>query len=128
MQYCNVMTSHKLGVKRLLIEAKRLRAETRDDDEFEAYPMPNNIFKWYFLLKPSEAPYKGGFYVGCLLFPRTYPSAPPQIEMRTPSGRFETQKPICFSISNFHPETWNPAWSVRTIVLGVLSFLNDEGI
>jgi ubiquitin-conjugating enzyme E2 J1 len=28
-----------------------------------------------------------------------------------PSGRFEIQKKICLSISNYHPEHWQPSWS-----------------
>ena len=30
-------------------------------------------------------------------------------------------------MSDYHPESWNPAWSVSTILKGVLSFmLSDE--
>lgn len=28
-----------------------------------------------------------------------------------PNGRFETQTKICLSISNHHPEHWQPSWS-----------------
>ena len=31
-----------------------------------------------------------------------------------PSGRFETHKKICLSITGFHPESWQPAWG-RTL-------------
>jgi len=30
------------------------------------------------------------------------------------------------SMSDFHPELWNPAWSVRTILVGFVSFMNSE--
>jgi len=30
---------------------------------------------------------------------------------------------LCLSISDFHPDTWNPAWSVSTILTGMLSFM-----
>ncbi|QRV74134.1 ubiquitin-conjugating enzyme E2 [Ceratobasidium sp. AG-Ba] len=51
----------------------------------------------------------------------------PGIKMYTPSGRFQPDKKICFSMSDFHPGTWNPAWSVATICTGLLSFmLSDE--
>ena len=30
------------------------------------------------------------------------------------------------SISDFHPDTWNPAWSVGTILTGLLSFMVEE--
>ncbi|KAH8045678.1 hypothetical protein JL720_16611 [Aureococcus anophagefferens] len=34
---------------------------------------------------------------------------------------------ICMSMSDYHPESWNPSWSVSTILKGVLSFmLGDE--
>ena len=46
--------------------------------------------------------------------------------MITPSGRFEPNKPLCFSMSDFHPETWNPSWTVSTIIMGVISFMNDN--
>jgi len=35
---------------------------------------------------------------------------PPEIRMYTPSGRFEPNKPLCLSMSNYHPETWVPSW------------------
>jgi len=48
-------------------------------------------------------------------------------KMLTPSGRFHPDKKICFSMSDFHPGSWNPAWSVATILTGLLSFmLSDE--
>ncbi|KAK7687661.1 hypothetical protein QCA50_008876 [Cerrena zonata] len=47
--------------------------------------------------------------------------------MLTPSGRFQPDRKICFSMSDFHPGSWNPAWSVATILTGLLSFmLSDE--
>lgn len=30
---------------------------------------------------------------------------------------------MCLSISDYHPDTWNPAWSVSTILTGLLSFM-----
>jgi hypothetical protein len=29
------------------------------------------------------------------------------------SGRFETNTRLCLSMSDFHPETWNPMWSLN---------------
>ena len=29
------------------------------------------------------------------------------------------------SMSDFHPETWNPLWSVGTILTGLLSFMTE---
>jgi len=93
-----------------------------------AVPDEKNILYWNFLIRgPPDSPYAGGEYHGCLIFPAEYPFKPPGIKMLTPSGRFHPNKKICFSMSDFHPGSWNPAWSVATILTGLLSFmLSDE--
>ncbi|KAF9038150.1 UBC-like protein [Panaeolus papilionaceus] len=93
-----------------------------------AAPDEKNILNWNFLIRgPPDSPYAGGEYHGVLLFPSEYPFKPPGIKMFTPSGRFQPDRKICFSMSDFHPGTWNPAWSVATILTGLLSFmLSDE--
>ncbi|KAJ7777085.1 UBC-like protein [Mycena metata] len=93
-----------------------------------AAPDEKNILIWNFLIRgPSDSPFAGGEYHGVLQFPSEYPFKPPGIKMLTPSGRFHPDKKICFSMSDFHPGTWNPAWSVATILTGLLSFmLSDE--
>eukprot|EP00913_Durusdinium_trenchii_P014124 g13257.t1 len=67
-----------------------------------------------------------GCYHGKVIFPSEYPHAPPAILMMTPSGRLETRKRLCLSMTDFHPESWNPAWSVETILVGLLSFFISE--
>jgi ubiquitin-conjugating enzyme E2 J2 len=93
-----------------------------------AAPDEKNILNWNFLIRgPPDSPYSGGEYHGVLLFPSDYPFKPPGIKMFTPSGRFHPDRKICFSMSDFHPGSWNPAWSVATILTGLLSFmLSDE--
>ncbi|RDB23895.1 Ubiquitin-conjugating enzyme E2 6 [Hypsizygus marmoreus] len=93
-----------------------------------AVPDEKNILTWNFLIRgPPDTPFAGGEYHGILLFPSEYPFKPPGIKMLTPSGRFQPDRKICFSMSDFHPGTWNPAWSVATILTGLLSFmLSDE--
>lgn len=44
--------------------------------------------------------------------------------MITPSGRFQVDTRLCLSISDFHPDTWNPSWTVSTILMGLVSFMN----
>lgn len=46
--------------------------------------------------------------------------------MLTPNGRFNTNTRLCLSMSDFHPETWVPAWSVASILNGVLSFMLES--
>uniref|UniRef100_F1LDT8 Ubiquitin-conjugating enzyme E2 J2 n=1 Tax=Ascaris suum TaxID=6253 RepID=F1LDT8_ASCSU len=45
--------------------------------------------------------------------------------MLTPSGRFQTNTRLSLLISDFHPDMWNPAWTVSTIITGLLSFMNE---
>ncbi|TCD69117.1 Ubiquitin-conjugating enzyme E2 6 [Steccherinum ochraceum] len=93
-----------------------------------AVPDEKNILTWNYIIRgPPDSPFAGGEYHGVLLFPPEYPFKPPGIKMLTPSGRFQPDRKICFSMSDFHPGSWNPAWSVATILTGLLSFmLSDE--
>lgn len=92
-----------------------------------AEPVPSNILEWHYVVTGPEAtPYDGGYYHGKLMFPREFPFKPPAIYMITPSGRFKTNTRLCLSISDFHPDTWNPAWSVSTILTGLLSFMIEK--
>ncbi|KAL8683325.1 MAG: hypothetical protein Q9186_000708 [Xanthomendoza sp. 1 TL-2023] len=92
-----------------------------------AHPSESNILEWHYLLTgPPSTPYAGGQYWGTLLFPPNYPFAPPSIRMHTPSGRFQPSTRLCLSISDFHPKSFNPAWEVSTILIGLLSFMTSE--
>ena len=87
----------------------------------------SNILEWHYVLEgPKETPYEGGWYWGRLRFPKDYPFRPPSILMVTPNGRFETNTRLCLSMSDYHPETWQPAWSVATVLKGLLSFMCEE--
>lgn len=46
--------------------------------------------------------------------------------MHTPSARFQPSTRLCLSISDFHPKSFNPAWEVSTILIGLLSFMTSE--
>jgi len=93
----------------------------------QATPQPANILEWHYIIDgPESSPYEGGIYHGKLVFPREFPFKPPSIYMITPNGRFMCNTRLCLSISDFHPDTWNPAWSVSTILTGLLSFMLEK--
>ncbi|NXG10434.1 UB2J2 enzyme, partial [Sakesphorus luctuosus] len=93
-----------------------------------AEPLPSNILEWHYVVRgPEMTPYEGGYYHGKLIFPREFPFKPPSIYMITPNGRFKCNTRLCLSITDFHPDTWNPAWSVSTILTGLLSFMVEKG-
>lgn len=37
-------------------------------------------------------------------------------------------KKICLSISGYHPETWQPSWSIRTALLALIAFMPTKGV
>jgi len=92
-----------------------------------ARPTEKNMLVWHYVLHdlPVETPYIGGVYWGKLVFPKEYPLKPPAIYMLTPSGRFETNSRLCLSMSDFHPESWNPSWRIESILIGLVSFMLD---
>lgn len=116
---------HNSATSRLKQDYLRLK---RDPVPYiTAEPLPTNILEWHYVVcGPENSPYEGGFYHGKLVFPREFPFKPPSIYMLTPNGRFKTNKKLCLSISDFHPDTWNPAWSVSTILTGLLSFMLEK--
>eukprot|EP00116_Pleurobrachia_bachei_P010806 sb/3471068/ len=92
-----------------------------------AEPLPNNILEWHYVVRgPEDSIYAGGYYHGKLIFPKDYPFKAPSIYMITPNGRFKTNFRLCLSISDYHPDTWNPGWSVSTIITGLLSFMLEK--
>ncbi|KAL8275347.1 hypothetical protein Esti_000796 [Eimeria stiedai] len=88
-------------------------------------PEENDLLTWFFLIYdlPADTPFANGFYLGKLVFPPNYPFAPPSILLLTPNGRFETNKRLCMSFSDYHPELWNPSWKVETLLKGFVSFM-----
>ncbi|KAB1268735.1 Ubiquitin-conjugating enzyme E2 J2 [Camelus dromedarius] len=68
-----------------------------------AEPLPSNILEWHYVVRgPEMTPYE---------------------EQHIPVD----DKRLCLSITDFHPDTWNPAWSVSTILTGLLSFMVEKG-
>ncbi|KAJ2766860.1 Ubiquitin-conjugating enzyme E2 6 [Coemansia nantahalensis] len=115
----------KMATKRLTKEYAMMKKSP--PEYITAKPMEKNILEWHFIITgPPDTPFEGGQYHGRLVFPREYPFQPPAIQMVTPSGRFEVNKDICTSMSNYHPQSWNPAWSVATIITGLLSMMTSD--
>ncbi|BHF78310.1 Ubiquitin-conjugating enzyme E2 J1 [Sparganum proliferum] len=99
------------AVKRLMREAQELSQPT---ELYYAQPLEDSDFA-------------GGIYHGRICFPTEYPLKPPNITLLTPNGRFETYRQICLSISGYHPETWRPSWSIRTVLLAIIGFMPTSG-
>lgn len=113
-----------MGVKRLTQEYRSILKDPIEN--IETHPLEENIFEWHYVIKGTQEPYCDGFYHGKVIFPDEYPLKPPKILMITPNGRFEIEKELCLSISNYHPESWNPAWTIETILIGLYSFMLED--
>jgi ubiquitin-conjugating enzyme E2 J2 len=110
--------------RRLTKELKALRKDPIRDPTMVIMPNEANLLEMHYVIEGSEGtPYAGGIYHGKLLFPKDYPLKPPGVIMLTPTGRFQPGRRLCLSMSDFHPESWNPMWSVSTILTGLYSFM-----
>eukprot|EP00793_Prasinoderma_coloniale_P005392 PRCOL_00004800-RA len=109
------------AVKRLLREAREVARAA--DADFVAAPLATDLFEWHFVVRgPPGTDFAGGVYHGRILVPPDYPFKPPSFMFLTPNGRFETNTKICLNISEHHPESWQPSWSVRTALLALVAF------
>ncbi|KAJ3073570.1 Ubiquitin-conjugating enzyme E2 6 [Podochytrium sp. JEL0797] len=114
-----------LATKRLQKEYQMMM--TNPPEFIVAKPLESNILVWHYIVTgPPDSAYTGGEYHGKVIFPEEYPYKPPAIKMLTPNGRFQTDTRLCLSMSDYHPGTWNPAWSVATILTGLVSFMVEE--
>lgn len=109
------------AVKRILREASEMYDSCY---EYYAQPLEDNLFEWHFTVRGAEeTDFSNGIYHGRIILPNEYPFKPPSIILLTPNGRFEVNKKICLTISGYHPETWQPCWSIRTILMALISFM-----
>jgi ubiquitin-conjugating enzyme E2 J2 len=116
-------------VRRLKRELTALKKDPILEPRISVTPNESNILEMHYVIEGSRGtPYEGGVYHGKLIFPKEYPLKPPSVLMLTPSGRFHPNRRLCLSMSDFHPESWNPMWSVSTILTGLYSFMLDTNI
>lgn len=114
------------GKRRLLSELRKLQKDP--PHHFRAEPLEENIFEWHFtILGPEDSDFEGGVYHGKLKLPPEYPMKPPKIILLTPQGRWKINTKICLSISDFHPETWQPSWGIRTALTALRAFMPTPG-
>eukprot|EP00531_Pseudo-nitzschia_arenysensis_P011087 CAMPEP_0116123574 /NCGR_PEP_ID=MMETSP0329-20121206/4820_1 /TAXON_ID=697910 /ORGANISM="Pseudo-nitzschia arenysensis, Strain B593" /LENGTH=223 /DNA_ID=CAMNT_0003617497 /DNA_START=316 /DNA_END=987 /DNA_ORIENTATION=- len=111
-------------VRRLTKELKSLMKDPIKNPKVTVAADESNILEVHYVIEGSEkTPYAGGIYHGKLIFPKDYPLKPPSVIMITRNGRFQPNRRLCLSMSDFHPESWNPMWSVSTILTGLYSFM-----
>jgi len=114
------------AIKRIMKEVKEMVRDV--NPHYTAKPLEDNLFEWHFTIRgPPDSPFEKGVYHGRIILPSDYPFKPPNILILTPNGRFETNKKICLSISAYHPEFWQPGWSIRTVLIALIGFMPSKG-
>ncbi|KAI0797786.1 ubiquitin-conjugating enzyme/RWD-like protein [Abortiporus biennis] len=114
------------AIKRIMQEARELANDPCTD--YTAAPLEDDIFEWHCTIRGTpDTEFEGGLYHFRILLPSEYPFRPPSIMMLTPNGRFELNTKICISFTNYHEELWQPAWGVRTAILGLQGFFPLKG-
>ncbi|KAF4693571.1 Ubiquitin-conjugating enzyme E2 J1 [Perkinsus olseni] len=110
------------------IQREIMEIQRNPSSNWTAAPTTDSIFEWHYTFKgPPGTEFEGGRYHGRIVLPSNYPFGPPVIMLLTPNGRFEVSKKICLSISSYHPELWQPAWGIRTIMEALRSFMPTPG-
>lgn len=110
--------------KRLQKDAEQIHLHPHPN--FVSRPIESDITTWYFVFHSMKDTLYTGYYLGKIVFPYNYPYKPPALYMLTPNGRFQVNTRLCLSMSDYHPESWNPFWSVSTVLQGFLSFMQEE--
>lgn len=98
----------------------------------------DNLFEWEVaIFGPPDTLYMGGCFKARMKFPQDYPYSPPTIRFLTKVWHPNVYENGDLCISILHPpvddpqsgelpcERWNPTQNVRTILLSVISLLNE---
>jgi len=124
-----------MAIKRLQFE---LNQNNKDPNYFYSIdPDKKNFLKWnIIIIGPDESIFEGAIINCCLEFPKEYPNRPPKFRFIDklfhpniyPDGN------VCISILHEGEdvygyekidERWNPSHSVNSIIMSILSMLND---
>ncbi|CAI2379971.1 unnamed protein product [Moneuplotes crassus] len=134
-------SSSKYAMEILSKELERL--QTQDDIGASIGLVDDeDLFNWNVIYEgPSDTLYEGGFFKALIKFPEDYPNNPPEMRFVTemwhpniyPDGK------VCISI--LHPpgedefneqesadERWRPILGVESILISVISMLNDPNL
>jgi ubiquitin-conjugating enzyme E2 R len=98
----------------------------------------DNLFQWKVaIFGPPGTLYQGGYFKALLKFPNNYPYSPPSMKFLSKVWHPNVYENGDLCVSILHPpiddphsgempcERWNPTQSVRTVLLSVISLLNE---
>ncbi|XP_032455404.1 ubiquitin-conjugating enzyme E2 R2-like [Nasonia vitripennis] len=128
------------AVRALTLEYKKLQEEPVEGFRVKLVD-DSNMFEWEVsIFGPPDTIYQGGYFKARMLFPIDYPYSPPSLHFTSkflhPNVFVDGR--LCISI--LHPpindpssgesasERWTPARSVRTVLLSVISLMNEPNV
>ncbi|XP_070543529.1 ubiquitin-conjugating enzyme E2 R2-like [Ptychodera flava] len=130
----NPMTS---AVRALSLELKNLQEEPVEGFRVSLLN-ESSLFEWEVaIFGPPETLYQGGYFKARMKFPQDYPYSPPTFRFISKMWHPNVYENGDLCISILHPpiddpqsgelpsERWNPTQNVRTILLSVISLLNE---
>ena len=92
-------------------------------DDFYSNPIKDDMFCWHFTIRgPPDTEFEGGLYHGIIKLPMSYPNRPPSIMFLTPNGRFDVNMDVCLSMTRYHKEEWQAAWTIRSMLEAIIAF------
>nr|CAD2181928.1 unnamed protein product [Meloidogyne enterolobii] len=127
----------------LLIRLQQELVDVTDNpiEGIKVHSVAENIFIWKVAIFGAPGTiYQGGYFKATLKFPPKYPFEPPSMRFDNPIFHPNVYKDGRVCISILHPpgqdklsgesaaERWNPAHGVRSILLSVISMLNEPNI
>ncbi|CAJ0963850.1 unnamed protein product, partial [Mesorhabditis belari] len=124
------------ALRALALELKGLQSSPVEG--FTINTNDDNLFIWTVgIFGPPHTLYQGGYFKAVIRFPPNYPYSPPSVKFLTKVWHPNVYENGDLCISILHPpiddpqsgelacERWNPTQSVRTILLSVISLLNE---
>ncbi|XP_005176727.1 ubiquitin-conjugating enzyme E2 R2 [Musca domestica] len=130
-------TPSSSAVRALSLEYKSLQEEPVEGFRVKLVN-EDNLFEWEVaIFGPPDTLYQGGYFKAHMKFPPDYPYSPPSIRFLTKVWHPNVYENGDLCISILHPpvddpqsgelpcERWNPTQNVRTILLSVISLLNE---
>lgn len=125
------------AVKALQLEMKNISKDPIEGVLIELQD-ESNMFEWSVgVFGPPKTLYEGGYFKAKISFPQDYPYSPPSFRFITKMWHPNIYESGDVCISILHPpvddpqsgelpqERWNPTQNVRTILLSVISMLNE---
>lgn len=125
------------ALRTLMLELKGLQEEPVEGFRVKI-ANEDNLFEWEVaLFGPPSTLYEGGYFKASVKFPSDYPYSPPTFKFLSKVWHPNVYENGDLCISILHPpiddpqsgelacERWNPTQNVRTVLLSVISLLNE---